>query len=89
MESGLVMPEDKASCINVIVSLQLRFCKFSSNILKYGSNVVKTVATLALTNPFSVYCNTFLEITDLCVQVNINESHSLIVNTGIIVSLMK
>ncbi len=46
------------------VSLQLRFCKFSSNILKYGWNVVKTVAKVALRNPFSTYCNNVLEITD-------------------------
>ncbi len=33
----------------------------------------------ALRNPFSVHCNNFVEITDQCVQVNINECHSLIV----------
>ncbi len=37
-----------SDCILLEVSLQLRFCKFSSNILKYGSNVVKTVANVAL-----------------------------------------
>ncbi len=67
-----------SDCIPLEVNLQLRFCKFSSNILKYGSKVVKTVAKLALRNPFSVYCNNFLEITDLCVHDNINESHGLI-----------
>ncbi len=65
-------------CFPVEVNLQLGFCKFSSNLLKYGSNVVKTVAKVALRKPFSVYCNNLLEITDLCVQVNINEWHSLI-----------
>ncbi len=55
------------------MSLQLKFCKFSSNILNYGSKVVKTIAKVA-----SVYCNNFLEITDLYVQVNINECHNVI-----------
>ncbi len=64
-------------CIPHEVSLQLRFYKCSSNIFKYGSNVVNTVTKVALRNPFSVYCNNFLEITDLCVQVNIIECHSL------------
>ncbi len=44
-------------------------------------NIVKTVAKVALTNPFFTYCNTFLEITDQCVQFNINECHSLILKS--------
>ncbi len=67
-----------SDCIPLEVSLQLTFCKFSSNILKYGSNVLKTVAKITLRNPFSVYCNNVLEITYQCVQFNINECHSLI-----------
>ncbi len=67
-----------SDCVPLEVSLQLRFCKFSSNILKYVSNVVKTSATVALRNPFSVYCTKCLEITYQCVQVNINECHSLV-----------
>ncbi len=52
---------------------------FSSNILKYGSNVLTTVAKVALRNPFSTYCNNLLEIPDQCVQFNINnEYYSLI-----------
>ncbi len=39
---------------------------------------MKTVAKVALRNQFSVYSNNFLETTDLSVQVNINECHSLI-----------
>ncbi len=58
-------------CIPLEVSLELRFCKFSSNILKYGSQVVKTVAKVALRNPLSTYCNNCLEITDQCVIFNI------------------
>ncbi len=34
---------------------------------------------VALRNQFSVYCNKFLEITNHCVQVNINECQSIIV----------
>ncbi len=78
-----------SDCISLEMSLQLRFCKFCSSISKYGSNVVKTVAKIALRNLFSVSCNNVQEITDQRVQVNINERHSLIVKNGIIVSLMK
>ncbi len=42
---------------------------------------VKTVAIVALRNPFSTYCNNFLEMTDQCVQFNINEYHSLILKS--------
>ncbi len=70
-----------SDCIPLEVSLQLRFCKFSSNILKYGSNVVKTVAKVALTNPISTYSNNVLEITDQYVQFNINECHILILKS--------
>ncbi len=70
-----------SDCIPLEVSLLLRFCKFSSNILKYGSKVLKTVAKVALRNPFSTYCNNFPEITDQCVQFNINECHSLILKS--------
>ncbi len=49
--------------------------------LKYGSNIVKTVAKVALRNPFSTYCNNFLEIIDQCVQFNIKECHSLILKS--------
>ncbi len=70
-----------SDCIPLEMSLQLRFYKFSSNILKYGSKVVKTVAKVALRNPFSTYCNNFLEITDRCVQFNINECHSFILKS--------
>ncbi len=70
-----------SDCIPLEVSLQLRFCKFSSNILKYASKIVKTVVKVELRNPFSTYCNTFLEMTDQCVQFNINECHSLILKS--------
>ncbi len=36
-----------SDCIPLEVSLKLRFCKLSSNILKYGLKVVKTVAKVA------------------------------------------
>ncbi len=53
-----------SDCIPLEGSLQLLFCTFSSNILKYGSKVVKTVAKVSLRNAFSTYCNNILEITD-------------------------
>ncbi len=42
---------------------------------------MKTVAKVALRNPFSTYYNNFLEITYQCVQFNINECHSLILKS--------
>ncbi len=68
-------------CIPLEVSLQFRFCTCSSIILQYCSTDVKTIAKLELRNPLSVYCGSFLEITHLCVQVNINECHILIVKS--------
>ncbi len=42
---------------------------------------MKTVAKVALRNPFSTYYNNFLEITYQCVQFNINGCHSLILKS--------
>ncbi len=39
------------------VSLRQCFCKFSTGIDKYDSDVLKTVVNVAWSNPFSVYCN--------------------------------
>ncbi len=36
-----------SDCIPLEVSLQLRFCQFSFNILKYGSHILKTIAKVA------------------------------------------
>ncbi len=43
-------------------SLRPRFCKFSTGIDKYGSDVIKTVVNVARSNPFSVYCKNYVEI---------------------------
>ncbi len=67
-----------SDCTPFEVCWQLRICKFCHNILNYGSKVVMTVAKVALRKPLSTYCNNILEITDQCVQININECHSLI-----------
>ncbi len=61
-----------SNCIPFEMSLKFMYCKFSSSILKYISKVVKTVIKVALRNPFSVYCNNFLEITVQHLQVNLN-----------------
>ncbi len=47
------------------VSLRKRFCKFSTGIDKYGSDVLKTVVNVAWSNPFSVYCNNYVEISGM------------------------
>ncbi len=56
--------------ISLEVSLQLRFCTFSSSFHKYASKVVKTVTMVELRNPLSVYCDNVQAITDQCLQVN-------------------
>ncbi len=43
----------------LVLSLGQRFCKFSTGIDKYGSDVLKTVVNVAQSNPFSVYCNNY------------------------------
>ncbi len=44
------------------VNLRQHLCKFSTGIVKYGSDVLKTVTYVAWGNPFSVYCNNYVEI---------------------------
>ncbi len=46
------------------LELRLRqcFCKFSTGIDKYGSDVIRTVVNVAQSNPFSVFCNNYVEI---------------------------
>ncbi len=51
-------------------------CKCSSNILKNGSKVVKIVVKVKLGNSFSVYCNSFLEITDQCLLYTIGNTNT-------------
>ncbi len=43
-------------------TLSQRFCKFSTGIDKYGSDVIKTVVKVARSNPFSVYCYDYVKI---------------------------
>ncbi len=47
------------------VSLRQRFCKCSTGIDKCGSDVLKTVVNVARSNPFSVYCNSYVETSGL------------------------
>ncbi len=47
------------------VSLRQRSCKFSTGIDKYGSDVLETVFNVARSNPFSVYCNNYVEISGM------------------------
>ncbi len=42
-----------------------RFCKFSTGINKYGSDVLTTVANVAQSNNFSVYYNNYVEISGM------------------------
>ncbi len=47
------------------VSLRQSFCKCNTGIDKYGSDVLKTVVNVAWSNPFSVYCNNYVQITGM------------------------
>ncbi len=53
------------------VSLRQRFCKFSTGIDKYGLDVLKTVVNVARSNPFSVYCNNYVEISGMYDDLNV------------------
>ena len=55
-----------------------RFSKFSNGITKYGSVVVKTVANVALSNPFSVYCNNLVDVTTQCATLNNGTCHNML-----------
>ncbi len=58
------------------VSLRQRFCKFSTGIDKYGSDVQNTVVNVAQNNPFSVYCN---GISGIC-DDGLNVCYNMIMN---------
>ncbi len=61
------------------VSLRQRFCKFSTGIDKYGSDVLRTVVNVAWSNPFSVYCNNYVEITGMY-NDDLNVCYNMIMN---------
>ncbi len=61
------------------VSLRQCFCKFSTGINKYGSDVQKTVVNVARNNPFSVYCNNYVEITGMY-NDDLNVCYNMIMN---------
>ncbi len=70
-----------SDCIPLVMSLQWSFFyTFNSSILRCGSHIMKVVAIkVALRNPFSIYCNNVLGITDQYVQGNSKQCHSVIV----------
>ncbi len=61
------------------VSLRQCFCKFSTSIDKYGSHVLKTVVNVAWSNPFSVYCNNYVEISGMY-DDDLNVCYKMIMN---------
>ncbi len=61
------------------VSLRQRFCKFSTSIDKYGSDVLKTVVNVAWSNPFSVYCNNYVKISGMY-DDDLNVCYNMIMN---------
>ncbi len=62
------------------VSLRQRFCKFSAGIDKYGSDVLKTVVNVSRSNPFSVHCNNYLEISGMYDNDDLNVFYNMIMN---------
>ncbi len=63
------------------VNLRQSFCKFSTGIDKYGSDVLKTVVNVARGNPFSVYCNNYVEISGMF-DDDLNVCYNMIMNNG-------
>ncbi len=47
------------------VILRQHFCTFSTGIDKYVSDVLKTVVNVAQSNPFSVCCNNYVDISGI------------------------
>ena len=43
-------------------SLKMRFCKFVQSVKKNGSEMLKSVANIALENPFSLYGQNYCNI---------------------------
>ena len=41
------------------IGIQQRFCKFAANIFQNGPPVLRTIASVALDNPISVFCNNY------------------------------
>jgi hypothetical protein len=60
------------------VSLRKRFCKFSAGVTQHKSKVIKTVAIIARTNPFSVFCENYVQITNECDCIDLNKCRSMI-----------
>ncbi len=68
-----------AECKPLEVSLIKRFCKFSTGIDKYGSDVLKTVVNVAQSKSFSVYCNNYVEISGMY-DDHLNVCYNIIMN---------
>ncbi len=62
------------------VSLRQRFCKFSTGIDKYSSDVLKTVVNVAQSSPFTVYCNNYVEISGMYDDDDLNVCYNMIMN---------
>ncbi len=61
------------------VCLRQCFCKFSTDIDKYVSDVLMTVFNVAWSNPFSVYCNNYVEISGMY-DDDLNVCYNMIMN---------
>ncbi len=61
------------------VSFRQSFCKFSTGIDKYGSDILKTVVNVAQSNPFPVYCNNYVEISGMY-DDDLNVCYNMIMN---------
>ncbi len=60
-------------------SFRQRFCKFSTGIDKYGSDVLNNVVNVARSNPFSVYYNNYVEISGMY-DDDLNVCYNMIMN---------
>ncbi len=61
------------------VSVRQCFCKFSTGIDKYSSDVLKNVVNVAWSNPFLVYCNNYVDISGMY-EDDLNVCYNMIMN---------
>lgn len=68
-----------SECYPLDICLKQRFCKFTSNILKYGSVILRSVMKAALKNPFSTFCKNYTEISSTCDSQDMSLCHMALV----------
>lgn len=71
-----------SDCKPLEVSLQQRFCKFYLGISQHGSKLLKTIVAAAHSNPMSVMCNNYIDITNMC-KTSIENCYNILLDNWI------